>query len=92
MKHCFLTGITPLITNEVGLNCELTFPEGDYLKPKAALASIQSKKLLAGHKSAPPFNRATGDGITDLDPDPLIAFPNDRFASIRPTERKKRFK
>ncbi|KAF6036686.1 CHDC2 [Bugula neritina] len=45
-------------------------------------------KLLC-HKSAPADQRGkSGDG----DNDSLIAFPNDRYASVRPTERGKRFR
>jgi len=45
--------------------------------------------IFLGHKSAPADQRGkSGDG----DNDSLIAFPNDRYASVRPTERGKRFR
>jgi len=43
---------------------------------------------ITGNKSAPAALRDHGDG----DDESLIAFPNDRYASIRPSDRKKRYK
>lgn len=41
-------GITPKITNEVGLNCELTFRDGADINPKGSLAAAQRRKLQPG--------------------------------------------
>lgn len=47
----------------------------------------------AGHKSAPSDMRSKGSkGDVEEDGDSLIAFPNDRYASVRPTQRGKRYK
>lgn len=41
-----------------------------------------------GHRSAPTSQRGAPDG----DSESLIAFPNDRYASIRPTERSRKYR
>lgn len=44
-----VTGITPYITNEVGVNCdELTFQDGAKMNPKAALAASHKRGALTG--------------------------------------------
>ena len=48
-KSCLnIVGITPKISNEVGLNCELTFKDGLELNPKGSLAAAQKRKLMPG--------------------------------------------
>ena len=41
-------GITPKISNEVGLNFELTFRDGKEINPKGSLAAASKRKLLPG--------------------------------------------
>ncbi|KAH9504693.1 Cilia- and flagella-associated protein 47 [Bulinus truncatus] len=85
-KPKFNPGITPLITNEVGLNINTTFKNLNHNPPRMAVSGAQKTKL---HHL---INRATKSADQSKDEDVKVAFPNDRALSIRPFDRTDRYK
>ena len=76
-----LSGITPLITNEVGLFVETTFGRLEEEHPRNAVLCSTKTKLHHLRKAS-----AVEDSHV------RVAFPNDLPHSIRPTDRKDVFK
>ena len=77
----FNPGITPKITNEVGLNTDVT--QTDLTNnPRAAILSSTGSTL---HK-----HKVSKD--KENEKKTLIAFPNDRAASIRPSDRRENYR
>ncbi|XP_055954756.1 cilia and flagella-associated protein 47 [Patella vulgata] len=84
----FNPGITPMISNEVGLYVdETTFVKLDTNKPRNALIGANKTRLHA-LKSA----TTSRDDEDDDDSQVRIAYPNDRAQSIRPTDKRERYK
>ncbi|XP_059154686.1 cilia- and flagella-associated protein 47-like isoform X2 [Physella acuta] len=83
-KPRFNTGITPYITNEVGLNIETTFSD---LKE-------QDLRIAVGGSTRTKLHRLKNRAIKSADCDDKIkvAFPNDRAQSIRSFDRNERYK
>ena len=77
-----LLGITPKISNEVGINGDTTFREAKLFKaPRAALLESLNR-----HQ----YTKALKLNMDDLRD--LVAFPNDRTQSIRPSKKDETFK
>ena len=77
----YISGITPKITNEVGLYIETKLAESGS-KPQAAMLNASGTKL---HHMKSSKDRANEDKT-------LVAFPNDRAQSVRPSNRKETYK
>ena len=74
-KFVVFSGITPYVSNEVGMFVDTTFSSlGD--NPRNAVAGGNSAKIHRLRKSK-----------TDDEGDAQVAFPNDRSQSIRPSDR-----
>ena len=76
-----IAGITPKITNEVGLNIESTVAEVKK-DPRNALHNAQFSKL---HRLKAYTNKHNEDDKV------LLSFPNDRAASVRPSNRHQKY-
>ncbi|XP_071954714.1 cilia- and flagella-associated protein 47-like isoform X2 [Antedon mediterranea] len=81
-KPKFNPGITPLVVGEVGQFVSVTTDEASSYKPRAAMLNAPKTKGLHTSKSA--------SGIRDSSA--LVAFPNDRARSIRPSYRRENYK
>lgn len=68
---CYVLGLTPYISNEVGMFVDTTFSDVENNDLRNAIAGGTTVQL---HKTAPD---ATGA---------KVAFPNDRATSIRPSD------
>ncbi|XP_055888207.1 cilia and flagella-associated protein 47-like isoform X1 [Biomphalaria glabrata] len=84
-KPKFNPGITPLITNEVGLNINTTFKNLNDNQPRMAMNGAKKTKL---HHLV---NRNTKSADHMKETDSKVAFPNDRAQSIRPFDRKEKY-
>ncbi|CAH8569283.1 unnamed protein product [Schistosoma turkestanicum] len=82
----FNPGIVPKWANEIGRNTDLVTYGSDYQCPRAAIISLMSMKSLRGLKSHVSRSELNTTMSTK------IAFPNDRLASIRPTNKHEEFK
>lgn len=85
-RPLFFTGITPYISNEVGVNIESTFDELEESDLRNAVAGSTKVKL---HQIR---NRNIHSAEFDADGKPVkVAFPNDRAQSIRPFNRTEQY-
>lgn len=76
-------GLTPYITNEVGINVETTFADLEAENPRNAIAGATKTRL---HRLRP-------RSMDLLDNKKVkVAFPNDRPRSVRPTEHNQPYK
>ena len=92
-----LPGLTPLITNEVGMFVETTFNDLREDQLRNGVAGSTKVKLhrlnTRGSKSAD-YSSCGGGGsarLQDSSGSAKVAFPNDRAKSIRPFDRKEKF-
>lgn len=76
----FNPGITPYISNEVGMFVDTTFTD----------LNNDPRNAVAGGKKADLHVLKSSQGVED--DGTRVAFPNDRAQSIRPTERGKNYK
>ena len=77
----YFAGITPKIANEVGLYVDTTVATGDK-NPRVAMHNAKGTKIHR-HKTSKE-RRNMGDKA-------LIAFPNDRAKSVRPSDRRENY-
>ncbi|KAK3775916.1 hypothetical protein RRG08_017206 [Elysia crispata] len=96
-KPKFNKGLTPLITNEVGMFVETTFNDLREDQLRNGVAGSTKVKLhrlnTRGSKSAD-YSSCGGGGsarLQDSSGSAKVAFPNDRAKSIRPFDRKEKF-
>ncbi len=75
----FAAGITPKITNEVGLYVDTDLSSAKKT-PRSAMLNAQGTKL---HRLQTSKNK---------DDSTLVAFPNDRAGSIRPSEHNQKYR
>ena len=95
-KPKFVQGITPLITNEVGINGDVTWAEAPSANiPQKAIVNsgslTKAKKNKFDRRSADArtlVDAQTGSGISDGS---KVALPNDRLRSVRPFDRTENF-
>ncbi|XP_033113331.1 cilia- and flagella-associated protein 47-like isoform X2 [Anneissia japonica] len=81
-KPKFNPGITPMVVGEVGQFVSVTMDEASSYKPRAAMLNAPKTGRLHATKSASAV----------LDSSALVAFPNDRARSVRPSYRKENYK
>lgn len=75
-------GITPLVVGEVGQFIDVKMNEAEAYEPRAAMLGSTKTKGLHSTKSAGHVR----------DGDALVAYPNDRARSIRPSYRREQYK
>lgn len=78
----FIAGITPLITNSVGQFVQAAPQESTMVTESSRMATLNAVKThIHDHQK-----------ISDVYKDVQVAFPNDRAASIRPSDRKAQYR
>ncbi|CAH8660570.1 unnamed protein product [Heterobilharzia americana] len=82
----FNPGIVPKWAHEVGRNTDLVTFGSDYECPRAAIISLMSMKSLRGLQS----HVSRSEPLTKMST--KVTFPNDRYTSIRPTNKQEEFK
>ena len=80
LSFFYFLGITPKISNEVGMYVDTTV-ELAKKTPRNAMHNAQNTKI-----------HQVGDNKNIPDERALVAYPNDRAHSIRPSDRREEFK
>lgn len=75
-------GITPLVTNPIGQFVQVAPQESTMVIGSSRMATLNAANThIHDHQRT-----------SDVDKDVQVAFPNDRAASIRPTDRKEQYR